>query len=122
MSKMHLEQPGFTWVYGLFIKTKERIKKFEINRRFKIYLLKKLDNDGFQNDTTYGNFKDLPRKTVSDKLLRDKAFNVAKNLKYDGYHINFNWFKDFFIKILLGLIFLFVLLKIKFNQTSVLLT
>ena len=60
---------------------------------------------------TYGNFKDLPRNTVSDKLLRDKAFNIAKNLKYDGYHINFNWFKDFFIKILLGLRFLFVLLK-----------
>ena len=33
----------------------------------------------------YGNFKDLPRRTVSDKVLRDKAFNIAKNPKYDGY-------------------------------------
>ena len=32
-----------------------------------------------------GEFKDLPRRTASDKLLRDKAFHSAKNLKYDGY-------------------------------------
>ena len=34
----------------------------------------------------YGDFKDLQRRTASDKVLRDKAFNFAKNLKYDGYH------------------------------------
>ena len=33
----------------------------------------------------YGNFKDLARRTVADKLLRDKAFNIAKDPKYDGY-------------------------------------
>ena len=33
----------------------------------------------------YGDFKDLARRTASDKVLRDKAFNVAKNPKYDGY-------------------------------------
>ena len=32
-----------------------------------------------------GDFKDIARKTASDKILRDKAFNVAKNPKYDGY-------------------------------------
>ena len=31
----------------------------------------------------YGDFKDLTRGTASDKILRDKAFNIAKNLKYD---------------------------------------
>ena len=34
----------------------------------------------------YGNFKDLSRRTASDKILRDKTFNFAKNRKYDGYH------------------------------------
>ena len=29
--------------------------------------------------------KDLQRKTASDKLLRNKAFNIAKHPKYDGY-------------------------------------
>ena len=33
----------------------------------------------------YGNFKDLKRRIVSDKVLRDKAFNIAKNSNYDGY-------------------------------------
>ena len=33
----------------------------------------------------YGDFKDLTRRTAPDKILRDKAFNIAKNPKYDGY-------------------------------------
>ena len=33
----------------------------------------------------YGDFKDLKRRTASNKVLRDKAFNIAKNPKYDGY-------------------------------------
>ena len=36
-------------------------------------------------DMAYGDFKDLSRRTASDKVLRDKAFNIAKNPKYDGY-------------------------------------
>ena len=32
-----------------------------------------------------GNFKHLKRRTASDKILGDKAFNIAKNPKYDGY-------------------------------------
>ena len=36
---------------------------------------------------TYGDFKDLSRRTTSDKVLRDKAFNIAKKSKYDGYQI-----------------------------------
>ena len=33
----------------------------------------------------YGDFKDIARRTASDNILRDKAFNIAKNPKYDGY-------------------------------------
>ena len=33
----------------------------------------------------YGDFKDLTRRTASDKILHDKAFTIAKNAKYDGY-------------------------------------
>ena len=33
----------------------------------------------------YGDFKDLARRTASDKVLRDKAFNMDENPKYDGY-------------------------------------
>ena len=34
---------------------------------------------------SYGYFKDLNRRTVADKVLRDKRFNVVKNPKYDRY-------------------------------------
>ena len=33
----------------------------------------------------YGDFKDLTKRTASDKILHDKAFNIAKNPKYDVY-------------------------------------
>ena len=32
----------------------------------------------------YGGFKDLPKNKVSDKLLKDKAFNIVKKAKYEG--------------------------------------
>ena len=43
-----------------------------------------LDKAFFQHDMAYGDFKDLARRTDSDKILREKAFNVAKNSKYHG--------------------------------------
>ena len=33
----------------------------------------------------YRDFKDLPRRLTFDKILHEKAFNVVKNKKYDGY-------------------------------------
>ena len=33
----------------------------------------------------YGDFKDLAKRTESDKVVSDKAFHIAKNLKYDGH-------------------------------------
>ena len=44
-----------------------------------------LDKVCFKHDITHGDFKDLPRRIASDKLLCDKVFNIAKNSKYDGY-------------------------------------
>ena len=45
----------------------------------------KLHKACFQHDIAYGDLKDLARRAASDKFLRDKAFNIAKNNKYDGY-------------------------------------
>ena len=39
----------------------------------------------FSKDIVYRVFKDLTRRTDSDKILRDKAFNIAKNQKNDEY-------------------------------------
>ena len=48
-----------------------------------------LDKVCFQHDMTYGDFKDLPRRTASDEVLSDKAINIAKMLKYDRYQKGF---------------------------------
>ena len=34
---------------------------------------------------SYGDFKDLNRRTFADEVLRNKAFNIARDPKYDGY-------------------------------------
>ena len=44
-----------------------------------------LDKGCFQQDMAYKNFKDLTRRTASDKELHDKAFTIAKNPNYDGH-------------------------------------
>ena len=86
MPEMYLKQPGFTYSTCIpFTKNKERIQKFkEIGDTNYIYK-NKLDKTCFQHDMAYGDFKDLQRRAFSDKVLRDKAFNISKNPKYDGY-------------------------------------
>ena len=37
----------------------------------------------------YGDFQDLAKRTAADKVLRDKAFNIAKDPEYDGYQRGF---------------------------------
>ena len=44
-----------------------------------------LDKACFQHDLAYRDFKDLTKRTQSDKVLRDKAFKIASDPKYDGY-------------------------------------
>ena len=47
----------------------------------------------------YGDFENLTRRTASDKILREKAYNIAKNSKYDGYQRGFaSKFYSFFDK------------------------
>ena len=44
-----------------------------------------LEKDCFQHDIAYGKFKDLAKRKQSDKVLRDKHFEISSNPKYDGY-------------------------------------
>ena len=44
-----------------------------------------LDKAYFQHDMAYGKTKDLVKRTQSDKVLKDKAFKIASDPKYDGY-------------------------------------
>ena len=84
MPEMHLKQPWFNYsACGPFTKNKGRIQKFK-ETRDKSYIYKnELDKACFQHDMAYGDFKDLARRTASDKVLRNKTFNIAKNAKKD---------------------------------------
>ena len=68
-----------------FIKNKERIQKFKETGNMSHIYKNELDKACFQHDMAYGDFKNLKRRTFCEKVLRDKAFNIAKNPKYDIY-------------------------------------
>ena len=86
MPEMHLKQPGFTYsACGPFTKNKERIEKFMQTGNTDFIYKNELDKACFQHDMAYGKSKDLAKRTQSDKVLRDKAFRIASDLKYDGY-------------------------------------
>ena len=44
-----------------------------------------LDKACFQLDMAYGYFKELHKRTACDKVLRDKAFDIAETLKYNEH-------------------------------------
>ena len=86
MPEMHLKQRGFNYsACGPFTKNKERIQKFKETGDSKCIYKNELDKACFQLDMSHGDFKDLTRRTASDKVLRDKTFNIAKTSKYNGY-------------------------------------
>ena len=86
MPGMRLKQLGFTYsACGAFTKNKERIQKFKETGDRKYISRNELDKACFQHDMAYRDFKNLTKRTASDKVLRDKAFNIAKSPKYDGY-------------------------------------
>ena len=86
MAEMHLKQPGFTYsACGLFTKNKERTQTFKETGDTSYIYKNELHKACFQHDMAYGAFKDLAKRTITDKVLRDKAFKIASDQKYDGY-------------------------------------
>ena len=86
MPEMHLKQPGSTYsTCGPFTKNKERIEKFMQTGNTNFIYKNELDKACFQHDMAYGKSKDLIKRTQSDKVLRDKAFKIESDPKYDGY-------------------------------------
>ena len=86
MPEMHLRDPkvGTYSACGPFTKTKERVKKFKETGDVTNIYKNQLDQACFQHDLAYGN-KDLATRTNADKVLRDKAFQIAQDTNIDGY-------------------------------------
>ena len=86
MAEMYLKQPRFTYsACGPFIKNNERIQKFKQTGDSRYTYKNELDKGCFQHDMAYGDFKDLKERTAADKVLRNQAFNITEDPKYDGY-------------------------------------
>ena len=86
MREMHLRQPRFTYsACGSFTRHKKRIKKFEQTGDTRYIYRNELDKACFQHDSAYSDNKDLINRTRADKVLRDKAYDIASNPEYDGY-------------------------------------
>ena len=83
---MHLRQPQFTYsACGPFIKHKQKFQKFNETGDTNYIYKNELDKACFAHDAACSDSKDLTKRTVVDKILKHKAFNIAKDPKYDGY-------------------------------------
>ena len=86
MPELHLRQPGFAYsVCGAFTKHRERIQIFRKTGDLKHLYRNELDKACFDHDAAYSNSKDLAKRTIADKILKNRAYGIAKNPKYDGY-------------------------------------
>ena len=86
MSEIHLRQPQFTYsACGPFTKHEQRIQKFRETGDTNYIYKNELDKACFVHDVAYSDSKDIAKRTVADKILKNKAFDIAKDPKYDGY-------------------------------------
>ena len=86
MPEIHLRQPQFVYsACGPLTTHKERIKNFKQTGDTRYIYRNDLDEACFQHDSAYADNKDLINRTKADKVLKDKAYNIASNPEYDGY-------------------------------------
>ena len=80
---MHLKQPGFTCSACVpFTKNKDIIQKFKETGNSRYIYRNELDKTCFQHDIAYRDFKDLARRTASDKVLRDEYQRGLASMVY----------------------------------------
>ena len=86
MPEIHLRQPQFTYsACGPFTRHEERIQKFKETGDTNYVFKNELDQACFVHDAAYSDSKDLTKRTIAGKNLKNRAFDIAKDPKYDGY-------------------------------------
>ena len=66
-------------------KYRERIQRFRETGDLKHLYRNELDEACFAHDAVYSNSKDWVKRTISDKILKDRAYQIDKNCNHDGY-------------------------------------
>ena len=86
MPEIHLRQHQFTYsACGPFTRHERRIQKFKETGDTNYVYKNELHKACFVHDAAYSDSKDLTKRTVADKILKNKAFDIDKDPKYDGY-------------------------------------
>ena len=86
MPELPLKRPRFTYsACGPFTKHRERVQKFREIGNLKHLYRNELDKACFAREALYSDSKNLAKRTISDKILKDKANEIVRNQKYDGY-------------------------------------
>ena len=86
MPEMHLRQPQFVYsVCGLLTRHKERIKEFKHTGDTRLLYRNELDKACFKHDAAYPKYKDVENTLISDQKLKNSAYDIASNPKYDDY-------------------------------------
>ena len=86
MPELYLKQSVFTYsVYGAFTKHGETIPKISKTSKLKHLYRNELDKACFAHDAAYSDSKALTKRTISDTILKDRAYKIAGNCPCDGY-------------------------------------
>ena len=86
MAELHLKYPRVTYsACGPFTKHREKIQKFRETSNLQHLYRNKLDKACFPYDAAYSNNKDLAKKIISHKTLKDRSYEMSRNRGYYGY-------------------------------------
>ena len=86
MPELHLKQPGFTnSTCGTFAEHREIIQRFKEKANLKHLYRNELDKASFAHDAANSDSKDLAKRTISDKINKDRTYEISRNRKYIGY-------------------------------------
>ena len=86
MLDLQLKQPGFTYsACGPFTKHRGRIQKFRETCNLKHLYRNETDKACFAHNAAYSDSKDLPKGTISDKIMKDRVYEIVRNRRFDEY-------------------------------------
>ena len=86
MPEINLRQPQYVYsACGPFTRHKEIIKESKRTGDTRLLYRNELDKACFKHDAAYAKYKDVENRLISDQKLKNSAYDIASNPKYDGY-------------------------------------
>ena len=94
MPELYMRHPAVTYsAFGPFAKHQERIQKFRETGNLKHWYRNELGKYCFPHDAGYSDCKHLGKRIISDKILKNRTYEIAKICWYDGYERALYWYQ-----------------------------